>query len=348
MSPVRTLVVDDSALMRRMVADMLQGDPRIEVAGTAANGKIALAKARDLRPDVVTLDVEMPGMDGLETLSALMETDAPPSVVMLSAFTRRGADLTFRALEAGASDYVAKPEGGAHAFGAVAADLAEKIVAVAAHRPRRRIRRDPPASTRPSPLRAEAIDSEALVGLGISTGGPAALAEVMASLGADAPAMTVVQHMPAPFVPPFAERLGKASGMEVRVAEDGLALGRGRCLIAPGDLHLEVRRAGGGYRAALRAGEKVSGHRPSADVLIRSVAAAAGARAVGVLMTGMGRDGADAMAAVKRAGGRTVAQDKETCVVYGMPKAAVDEGNADRVVPLGGIAAAILDAARSG
>ncbi len=348
-SPIRVLIVDDSAFLRKILGDALKQEKDIEVVATAVNGRVALAKNRDLRPDLVILDVQMPELDGLQTLSELMKAESPPAVLMFSALTREGAELTLRALEAGASDFVCKPQGGAEKIGDTARDLAEKIRQIVRHRSatgrtslvaRVKTRM---AVARGRAAQAPVIREPAIVCVGISTGGPAALMKLFAGLDRSAPAMALVQHMPAAFVAPLAARLSDVSDMKIRVASQGLKLEKGVCLVAPGDYQMEILPDGLECRAVLKKAPSVSGHCPSADVLLSTAASAATTRAIGILMTGMGRDGADGMAAIRRCGGRTIAQDESSCTVFGMPRAAIEEGNAGLVLPLDRIAAAILD-----
>jgi two-component system chemotaxis response regulator CheB len=370
---IRVMVVDDSALMRRMLQDLLPRTKGIEVVAACASGRIALDRLAAVKPDVVTLDVDMPGMDGIEVVEEIMASPEACPIVMFSSLTARGAEVTLAALDAGALDYITKPAGRLGALDAqkpmeeIVVELATRILAVAGRKVRRRARGSsspapappkvaarpgfaPPTSAIPgagaTARSARTAPAGVFVGLGISTGGPPALMKLLAALGPGTPPMAIVQHMPEGFVPPFTARLNAASALEVVVAKDDMVIPAGVCVVAPGDRHLEIVRRGDLYRARLREGEKVSGHCPSADVLLCSVAAAAGEKALGVLMTGMGRDGADGMAAIKRAGGRTIAQDQESSVVYGMPRAAAEEGNADRILPLGEIAGGIMTAFR--
>lgn len=349
---IRVMVVDDSALLRRMLQDLLPRANGIEVVAACASGRIALDRLAELKPDVVTLDVDMPGMSGIEVVEEIMASEAACPIVMFSSLTARGADATLAALEAGALDYVTKPAGRIGAVGAhkpmeeIVAELAVRVLAVAGRKVRRRAK-GAPRPAPPSKLFARpAVAPPAGVfgAIGISTGGPPALMKLLAALGPGTPPLAIVQHMPEGFVPSFAARLNTASALEVVVARDDMTIPAGTCVIAPGNRHLEIHRRGDLYRARLRDGEKISGHRPSADALLRSVAEAAGDKALGVLMTGMGRDGADGMAAIKRAGGRTIAQDETSSVVYGMPRAAAEEGNADLILPLEEIAGGIMTA----
>lgn len=336
----RVLIVDDSAVVRQMLAIELAQHPGITVIGTAPDPVVA----RDLivrdRPDVITLDLEMPRMDGLEFLRRIM-AHLPLPVIVVSSLTPQGSDLALEALEAGAVDVLCKP-GHAYSVGALAGDLAARIHAVAG-RPlaaRRSPARAGPATSAP-PAGALRATTNQILAIGASTGGTQALAEVLEALPATSPGIAIVQHMPPGFTRSFAERLAKTCRVAVKEAEAGDTLAPGRCLIARGDRHLRVRRQGGTYIAELDNGPPVGRHRPSVDVLFHSVAACAGANAIGVILTGMGRDGADGLKAMHAAGARTIAQDEATCVVFGMPKEAIAIGAADRVLPLPQIAAGI-------
>ncbi|HEY5997929.1 MAG TPA: chemotaxis response regulator protein-glutamate methylesterase [bacterium] len=340
MSAVRVLVVDDSALMRRLVPQLLSGDPGIEVVGTAMDGVHALRKVAALAPDVLTLDVDMPRMDGIETLRALREANGPPAVV-LSSLTRRDADLAFRALAAGAFDVVAKPHAAISThIHEIAAELVAKIKAAAGARAVALAPPLPAAVPAPSAVPATAAGrqraaAERVLAIGVSTGGPNALTYLLPQLPADFPAATlVVQHLPPGFTAMFAARLNAASRLEVREARDGDLVGPGRVLIAPGDRHLRVTRGALGAIAVLSDAPPARGHRPSADVLFASVAEEFGAAATGLIMTGMGDDGAAGLARIRQRGGRTLAQDERSCVVFGMPRAAIESGAVDEVVAL--------------
>jgi two-component system chemotaxis response regulator CheB len=341
--PIRVLIIDDSALMRAMIRKTLESDPGIEVVDAAGSGPVALDKIKQLRPDVATLDVEMPGMDGIEILRRIM-VESPTPVVMLSAHTFDGAERTLEALEAGAIDYVAKPSGekGAN-IRDVAIILAEKIRAAAAAN-LNRIRSSParaqparaapvvkPSVTRPLPQSAG--DVSPLIAIGISCGGPATLVEIFPDIPADCPPIVLTQHMPPKFTKSLADRLDRMSAVNVKEAESGDVIQRGHVYIAPGEAHLVVIGKPGRLRIKLDAGQKACGHRPAADVMFRSVVSACGSMCVGAIMTGMGNDGAEALGVIKAAGGGTIAQDQDTCVVYGMPKAAADLGHAQHIVP---------------
>jgi two-component system chemotaxis response regulator CheB len=333
--PVRVLVVDDSALMRKLIPQALKRDSSIEVVGTAMDGSFALKKIEELRPHVVTLDLEMPRMDGIETLREIMRNHRVP-VIVVSAQTAESAKSTMKALALGAFDFVAKPQDAASGhLEEIAAELALKIkVAAAAGVPkmvitvpmaRRKSPRAPKTSQRPTRV----------VALGVSTGGPNALQYLFSQLPEDFPGcLLVVQHMPEGFTEMFARRLDECSPIEVREAQSGDLLVAGRALICPGNRHLKARRLPQGDIAVLADLPRVNGHRPSVDVLFHSVAKEFGHQAIAVQMTGMGDDGAEGMGAVKAAGGITLAQSPDTCVVDGMPRAAIDRGYVSRVIPL--------------
>ncbi|HZQ91745.1 MAG TPA: chemotaxis response regulator protein-glutamate methylesterase [Terriglobales bacterium] len=342
--PVRVLVVDDSALMRKFIPELLAGDPAIEVAGTAMDGAFALRKIEELKPDVVTLDLEMPRMSGIETLREIMRRRRLP-VIVVSAHSTEGATATLNALALGAVDFIAKPENVTAGMGEIAADLVRKIKAAAQIE-------SPPALRLPDAVRAASPRRprpdasrrpDRVVAIAASTGGPNALQFVLAQLPADLPAaLLVVQHMPEGFTEMFARRLNETCALEVKEAQSGDLLLAGRVLVCPGNRHLRVRRMSLGDVVALGDDLKIGGHRPSANALFQSVAETFGPRAMAVLLTGMGEDGAEGMGAVKTAGGLTIAQDEKSCVVYGMPKAAIERGFAARVVPLEAMANAII------
>jgi two-component system, chemotaxis family, protein-glutamate methylesterase/glutaminase len=340
---VRVLVVDDSALMRKLIPRLLASDPSIEVVGTAMDGTIALKKIEELRPDVLTLDLEMPLMDGIATLRAIMRTRRVP-VIVFSAHSRRGANLTFKALDLGAFDFVTKPEqASAEALGAVAAELSLKIKTAAANQ----IPNLPPAELPETPQPKSAEEGEAqpaaarIVAVGISTGGPGALQRVIPQLPASFPGcIVIVQHMPEGFTDMFARRLDECSAIRVSEARSGDFLMAGHAYVCPGNRHITVKRMVVGDMIVLRDGERVNGHRPSADVLLTSVAQEFGAAAAGVIMTGMGEDGVEGLGKIRDAGGVTLAQSRESCVVDSMPRAAIERRSAQRVVPLDDMARA--------
>lgn len=355
--PIRVLVVDDSALMRKMIPQILEREPAIKVVGTAMDGAFALKKIEELRPDVVTLDLEMPRMDGMEALRQIMRYRRLP-VIIVSALSKQGASTTFKALALGAFDFVTKPQdvSSNSVLREISADLIAKIKVAANSQARNVVPAAVPAiepkrGSKPASQRKEAPSK--VVAIGISTGGPNALQYVFSQLPADfSGAILVVQHMPEGFTEMFARRLDESCAIEVKEAQSGDLLLAGRALICPGNRHMKVRRMPLGDMVVLTDDPKVNGHRPSVDVLFRSVGQEFGPNAIAVLMTGMGDDGAEAMGAVKAAGGLTIAQDEGSSVVYGMPKAAIERGNAVRVVALDGLANTIqaqcLERARAG
>jgi two-component system chemotaxis response regulator CheB len=336
MERVRVLVVDDSALMRKLIPLILERDPDVEVVGTAMDGAFALRKIAELRPDVVTLDLEMPRMDGIETLRMIMRS-APLPVIVFSTHSKEGAYSTFKALALGAIDFVAKPKDAAAGhLETVAAQLIEKIkVAKRAGGPRQipRAGLDMPL---PNKKRGRpAVQPNRVIAIGISTGGPNALQYLLTQIPPDFPAtFVVVQHMPEGFTEMFARRLDECCPMDVQEAKSGDLLVAGRVLICPGNRHMMVRRMPRGEMVILSDGPPINGHRPSVDVLFHSVAQEFGLTAVGILMTGMGEDGAEGLGAIKSAGGVTIAQSEDTCVVPGMPRAAITKGYASRIVSL--------------
>ena len=337
---VRVLVVDDSAFMRRVIADAIASQPDMEVAGVAHNGLDALLKVEQLQPDVVTLDVEMPDMDGLTALRHLMAR-YPRPVVMLSSQTQHGAITTLRALSIGAVDFVAKPSGAISLdFSRVREELLQKIRAAALARVRAQVastRRTPEATRVPRAKYPGAF--EHLVVIGCSTGGPRALAALVPELPAEAPtAYLIVQHMPAGFTRSLAERLDASGPIAVREAVAGDRLEGGTALVAPGDYHLRLSPSGA---VELDQAARVHGVRPSVDVALESVSERFGSKTVAVILTGMGQDGAAGAAVVRQAGGYVLAEDESTCVVWGMPRAVFERGLAHRVAPLDGIAEAI-------
>jgi len=339
---IRVLVIDDSAMVREILTRGLSRDPGIEVVGSASDPYVARDKIVRLKPDVLTLDVEMPKMDGVEFLRRLMP-QYPLPVVMVSALTEKGKKITMEALEAGAVDFVTKPSTNvARGLTEMLGELREKVKIAAGAKVlawKRKLPSKPvPRSQSPGAL-AESTDK--VIAIGASTGGTEAIRQIITSLPADMPGIVIVQHMPAGFTRMFADRLNAQSAMDVKEAETGDRVMVGRVLIAPGDYHMKIVRSGGVYRVECFGGEKVCGHRPSVEVLFNSVAQHAGANAIGVMLTGMGHDGADGMVAMRRAGARTIAQDEATSVVFGMPKEAYARGGAERLVPLEEIASVL-------
>ncbi|MCS6627090.1 chemotaxis response regulator protein-glutamate methylesterase [Roseibacterium beibuensis] len=331
---VSVLIVDDSPTMRGLIAAALRRDPEIEVIGSAADPLEAREAIKRLNPDVITLDVEMPNMNGLEFLEKIMRL-RPMPVVMVSTLTQAGAEVTLAALELGAVDAVGKPGAGVTAQQAFS-ELAAKVKVAA----RSRVRAGTGASSAPVPETYRAAPNHVLA-IGASTGGVEALLTILSAFPADCPATVVTQHMPATFTPSFAARLDRSSAATVREATDGALLEPGHVYIAPGgEAHLEV----GGItpRCRLVHSETVSGHRPSVDVLFRSVARLHRPM-TGVILTGMGRDGASGLLEMRQAGASTLGQDESSCVVYGMPRVAFEEGAVDRQLPLSRLPSAILD-----
>ena len=344
MNPISVLVVDDSALMCTLLSEIVNAQPDMRVVGVAPDPYVAREKIKVLNPDVLTLDVEMPRMNGLDFLERLMRL-RPMPVVMVSSLTEAGASVTLRALELGAVDYVAKPAiGGSDAIVHLAEDLADKIRAAAGARVRRYVLpvAQPPASGVAAPhgdIRSGA--HEAIVAIGASTGGTEAIREVLMHMPRNAPPIVVAQHMPPGFTRTFAQRLNGLCAIDVKEAEDGERLLSGRAYVAPGHAHLLVARRGGTAICVLNEGERVNRHRPSVDVLFDSVAATYGAHANAVILTGMGRDGAEGMRHIANARGWTIAQNEETCVVFGMPRAAIETGCVALTAALANIAPAL-------
>lgn len=341
--PVRVLVVDDSALMRKLIPKMLEGDDSIQVVGTAMDGNFGLKKIEDLKPQVITLDLEMPGMGGLDMLREIMRRHRIP-VIVVSSHSTKGASVTFQALSLGAFDFLAKPTDVSSRMQESARELIAKIKAAAQSRGLQLATQ----VSIPGPERrqkAESVPNNAasrVIAIGVSTGGPQSLQYLLSQLPADfAGCILVVQHMPEGFTELFARRLDECSSLNVKEAQSGDVLRAGRVFISPGSRHLKVKRLPIGDVAVLSDDQPVNGHRPSADVLFKSVAEEFGAEAIGVIMTGMGDDGANGLGAIKAAGGLTIAQSEQSCVVYGMPKAAIERGNVTRIVDLQSLASTL-------
>ncbi len=337
---VRVLVVDDSAVVRSVFQQELSKDPEIAVVGTAPDPFVARDLILEQEPDVITLDVEMPRMDGITFLHKIMRY-RPTPVIVVSSLTPAGGALALEALAAGACDVMCKP-GAAYSVGDMTADLLQKVKDVAAAGVRAL---PPPAAEAPRPLRALARTTNQVVAIGASTGGTVAVERILKALPPNAPGVVVTQHMPELFTRYFATRLKEVSKLDAREAEGGESVVPGVVLVAPGNKHLLLRRSGARYVVEVKDGPRVNRHRPSVDVMFRSVAHTAGRNAVGVLLTGMGADGAQGLLAMHEAGARTVAQDEASCVVFGMPKAAIDLGAVDAVLPVERIAAEIVTAA---
>ncbi len=338
---IRVLIVDDSAMVRSILEQGLGSDPDLEVVGSAADPYMARDKIVQLKPDVLTLDVEMPRMDGVEFLRKLMP-QYPIPVVMVSALTQRGKQITLDALEAGAVDFVTKPAADvARGLGTMMMELRTKVkIASTANVSHWKSHRPVPVqgTVKKNTSGALAETTDKIIVIGASTGGTEALKVVLEGFPATTPGVVIVQHMPAGFTRLFAERMNTLCSMEVREAQDGDRVMPGRVLIAPGDFQMTLVRSGGIYKVECKSGPKVCGHCPSVEVLMQSAAHSAGANAVGIMLTGMGGDGSDGMLAMRKAGARTLAQDEATCIVFGMPKVAYEKGGAERLMPLQDIA----------
>jgi two-component system chemotaxis response regulator CheB len=353
MAKIRVVVVDDSALVRSLLAEIVNREPDMTCVGTAADPLAARETIRSLNPDVITLDVEMPRMDGLDFLARLMRL-RPMPVVMVSTLTERGAETTLRALELGAVDFVAKPKIGiADGLQQLAHDITDKIRAAA----RAQVRRAPPASptpaagarpAAPAPVAAMGrLSTEKIVFIGASTGGTEATKDVLVQLPPDFPAVVITQHMPPGFTRSYAARLDGLCRIRVKEATDGERVLPGHAYIAPGGLHLSVERSGANYLARVRDGEPVNRHKPSVEVLFESAARVVGPNALGVMLTGMGGDGAKAMRAMRDAGAWNICQDEASCVVFGMPREAIAAGAANEVLPLAQIAPRLIERLRT-
>ncbi len=356
MDKVKVLIVDDSALVRQTLVSILETDPMIEIIGVAADPFIAVERIKECKPDVITLDIEMPRMDGLTFLKKLM-SQHPIPVVVISTLTEKGTDSALLALEYGAVEVIAKPKVNTKALLELSTiELCGKVRAAAQAHIRKRV--NPISNERTSigvepKLSADAILSkarfasmvqttESVIAIGASTGGTEALRVVLEEFPADSPGIVVVQHMPEMFTKQFAKRLNDLCKVTVKEAENGDKVIRGQVLIAPGGKHMLVKRSGAMYHVEIIDGPLVNRHRPSVDVLFRSVARFAGKNAVGAILTGMGDDGAVGMLEMKEAGAYTVAQDEKTCVVFGMPKEAIKLGGVEKVVPLSEVTKTLL------
>lgn len=339
---IKLLVVDDSAVVRQIITRELSRHPQIDVVGTAPDPYVARDKIVTLSPDVLTLDIEMPRMDGIAFLHKLMHYHPLP-VVVVSSLTQNGSALAMEALDAGAVDVMCKP-GAAYTIGDMGVELTQKVLAAAHARvvPPPRTARQPAAPIKPRTALAQTTHK--IIAIGTSTGGTEALRQVMAQLPATCPGVLIVQHMPKGFTGAFAESLDSQSALHVKEAEDGDTVTPGTALLAPGNMHLLLTRSGAVYTARVKDGPRVNRHKPSVDMLFKSVAGVAAANAVGVIMTGMGNDGAAGLKQMHDAGAATIAQDEESCVVFGMPREAIKLEAADTIVPLDRIAGAILSA----
>lgn len=348
---IRVLVIDDSAFMRVLIADMLNSDVNIEVVASARNGREGLEKVIALKPDIITLDIEMPVMNGLETLAELMKMKPVPKVIMLSSFTYEGAEATIKALESGALDFVAKPRASIVGFDveSIREELTNKIKSIS----KSKGLYYPQLESQKRLLMAKKKISSGsihggyfkhIVAIGTSTGGPKALQEVLTKLPEDIPAaVLVVQHMPPGFTKSLSARLDSLSQINVKEAEEGDVLMPGWAYVAPGDYHMLINKYGNDeYRISVNMESPVTGHRPSVNVMMKSVAESGHKNIIAVMMTGMGSDGSEGILKIKEAGGITIAQDESTSVVYGMPKSAINIGAIDTIAPLQNIAAEII------
>jgi two-component system chemotaxis response regulator CheB len=333
---IRVLIVDDSAIVRRMLSEVLASEPDLEVVGTAPDSYVARDKIISLRPDVLTLDIEMPRMDGLTFLKKLMQF-YPLPVIVISSLAQSSSQTALEALQCGAVEVLGKP-GGPYSVGELKQDLPQKVRAAASAR----IGQAKPqwsAAAPVAPLALAGASSSTVIAIGASTGGTEAIREVLVGLPANMPGMLIVQHIPAVFSLAFAKRLNDLCRVHVKEAVDGDRVTAGLALIAPGNFHMTLRKTGGEYCVSVQDGPRVCYQRPSVDVLFESVAQVAKGNAIGAILTGMGSDGAQGLLKMKRAGARTVAQDEASCVVFGMPREAIRAGAVDRVVPLHRMAA---------
>lgn len=355
MPKTRVVVVDDSALVRSILTEIINKQTDMECVGAAADPLIAREMIRNLNPDVITLDVEMPRMDGLDFLSRLMRL-RPMPVVMVSTLTERGAEVTLKALELGAIDFVAKPKiGVADGMRQLAQDITDKI-RIAAKAQIRRAHAAPapapgaPAAPAPAPVSIASLGrmlTEKIIFIGASTGGTEATKDVLVNLPADCPAVVITQHMPPGFTRSYAARLDGLCKIRVKEAEDGERILPGHGYIAPGGFHLSVERSGANYVARVQDGDPINRHKPSVEALFLSAAKIVGPNAIGIMLTGMGADGAKAMKVMKDAGAYNYVQDEASCVVFGMPREAINAGAADEVLPLSQIAGRVLDRLRA-
>jgi two-component system chemotaxis response regulator CheB len=350
MAKTRVVVVDDSALVRGLLTEIINKQPDMECVGAAADPYVAREMIRELNPDVITLDVEMPRMDGIDFLGKLMRL-RPMPVVMVSTLTERGADVTLRALELGAIDFVAKPKiGVADGLKLLAHDITDKVrIAAKAHLRRPAAPAAVGAAPRPSapPSAIGRLSTEKIIFIGASTGGTEATKEVLVNLPADCPAVVITQHMPPGFTKSYAARLDGLCKVRVAEARDGDRILPGHAYIAPGGFHLSVERSGANYIARVQDGEPVNRHKPSVEVLFKSAARVVGPNALGLMLTGMGADGATAMKEMRDAGSYNLVQDEASCVVFGMPREAIAAGAANEVLPLTQIAPKLIERLRS-
>ena len=355
MTKTRVLVVDDSALVRSLLTEIINRQPDMQCVGAASDPYAAREMIRSLNPDVITLDIEMPRMDGIDFLSKLMRL-RPMPVVMVSTLTERGADVTLRALELGAVDFVAKPKiGVADGLRLLAQDITDKVrIASKAQLRRLQISAPPTGAANDATVRAPSpianlgrLSTEKIVFIGASTGGTEATREVLVHLPADCPAVVITQHMPPGFTKSYAARLNGLCRIRVAEARDGERILPGHAYIAPGGFHLSVERSGANYIARVQDGEPVNRHKPSVEVLFKSAARVVGPNALALMLTGMGADGAKAMKEMRDAGSYNYVQDEASCVVFGMPREAIAAGAAHEVLPLTQIAPKLIERLRS-
>jgi two-component system chemotaxis response regulator CheB len=336
---IRVLVVDDSAIVRKILSETLASETDIEVVGTAPDPIVALEKINRLKPDVLTLDIEMPRMDGLTFLKQIMQTQPMP-VILISSLAQSSVEIAMEALRYGAVDVLAKPSG-PYSVGELRTTLSSRIRAAARAKLRKTAEPRPVVHEKPV---STSVDTTRMIAIGASTGGTEAIFQVLSHLPADVPPILITQHIPPMFSKSFAQRLDKQCAMEVREAVDGDLPRPGLALVAPGGFHMLLERAAGSYRIKIKDGPLVCYQRPSVDVLFTSVAMTAGAKAVGAMLTGMGNDGAQGMKRMKEKGCYNIAQDEATCVVFGMPREAIRAGAVDQTLPLDRIAQALLTA----
>ncbi|MFH1009660.1 MAG: chemotaxis response regulator protein-glutamate methylesterase [bacterium] len=336
---IRVLVVDDSAIVRKILSQELSRDPEIQVIDTAPDPYVARDKIVTLKPDVLTLDIEMPRMDGLTFLGKLMKY-YPMPVIVVSSLTPEGSRMAIEALEMGALEVLCKP-GAAYTVGELSKDLVQKIKVAARSRVVARTQSATPSPQEPTRL-SLAKTTQKVVAIGASTGGTEALREILVRFPFNAPGTVVVQHMPEHFTRAFAERLHSLCAVEVREAQTGDTVTNGKVLIAPGNKHMLLNRSGATYTVVVKDGPRIHHQRPSVDVLFESVARYAGANAIGVILTGMGTDGAKGLMDMRQAGAHTLAQDEKSCVIFGMPREAIQLGAAEKVVPLPNMAREIV------
>lgn len=340
---IKVLVIDDSAMIRKIFTQELSKDPEIEVVGTAPDPIVGRDQIVYLKPDVITLDIEMPRMDGLTFLEKLMK-HYPMPVVVVSSLAKRGGDVALRAMELGAVEVISKP-GSAYSVGDMSEQLIEKVKAASKVKVFKK-QGSPTSSYSSSSISSAAISvktTNKIIAIGASTGGTEALREVLVNMPANSPPIVIVQHMPQNFTKAFADRLNEICKIQVKEAVDGEYLSIGKALIAPGNMHMELRRSGTAYYVALLDGPMMFHQRPAVEILFNSVAKYVGKNAVGAILTGMGKDGAQGLLNMRNAGASTIAQDEKSCVVFGMPKEAIDLGAAQTIQPLHNIPKTIID-----